>query len=96
MDFTSGFWQAVLTPESRVYTAFTTYMGLYEWTRVPMGLKGSPSYFQSRMAFEVLADLLYRTCELYIDDVIVHGQNEDDFLKNLEQVYDYTGGSVIA
>ena len=87
MDFTSGFWQAVLTPESRVYTAFTTYMGLYEWTRVPMGLKGSPSYFQSRMAFEVLADLLYRTCELYIDDVIVHGQNEDDFLKNLEQVF---------
>ena len=87
MDFTSGFWQTALTEQSRIYTAFITYMGLYEWTRVAMGLKGAPSYFQSRMAFEVLSELLYHCCELYIDDVIVHGQNEENFLFNLEEVF---------
>ena len=50
-----------------------------------MGLKGAP-YFQFMIATVVLAGLLYICCELYIDDVIVYGKDEDEFIANLTQV----------
>ena len=52
-----------------------------------MGLKGAPSYFQGVLASIVLVGLLYFICELYIDDIIVYEQCEDEFLKNLETVF---------
>ena len=48
-----------------------------------MGLKGAGPYFQRSMASKVLAGLIYRICELYIDDVSA----ESDFLVNLRQVF---------
>ncbi len=86
MDFTKGYYQAALAESSRKFTAFITYCGIYEWLRVPMGLKGAPSYFQSMIATVVLSGLLYICCELYIDDVIVFGRDESEFLNHLEQV----------
>jgi hypothetical protein len=46
MDLTQGYYKAPLAVSSRAFTAFMTFMGLFEWLRVPMGLKGAPSYFQ--------------------------------------------------
>ena len=46
MDLTSGYYQAPLSLNSQSATAFTTFMGTYEWLRMPKGLKGAPSYFQ--------------------------------------------------
>ena len=34
----AGYHQAALDEASRVYTAFRTIHGLYEWTRVPMNV----------------------------------------------------------
>jgi len=48
-----------------------------------MGLKGAGPYFQRSMASKVLAGFIYRICELYIDDVLIHGSTEADFLTNL-------------
>ena len=47
-----------------------------------MGLESVPSYFQRIMATDVLADILYELVECYIDDIIVFGQTEDEFLHN--------------
>ena len=88
MDLTSGYHQAPLSRNSQESTAFITFMGVFEWLRVPMGLKGSPSYFQQRMAEVVLRGLLYHLCELYLDDIIVHGRTEDEYVENLRQVFD--------
>ena len=41
LDLTAGYHQARLDEAPCVYTAFRTIHGLYEWTRVPMGTKGS-------------------------------------------------------
>ena len=49
MDLTSGYHQAPMDPESVKYTAFVTAHGVFEWKRVPMGLKGAPTYFQREM-----------------------------------------------
>ena len=86
LDLTHGYHQAPLHIDSRAYTAFITFMGLYEWLRVPMGLKGAPAYFQGVLAAIVLLNLLYVCCELYIDDIIIYGTTEQEFLANLEKV----------
>ena len=88
MDLTSGYHQAPLSKASQAASAFMTFMGVFEWLRVPMGLKGAPSYFQQQMAIRVLRGLIYHILELYLDDVIVFGRTEDELLKNLRQVFD--------
>ena len=87
IDFTAGYHQTPLHPNSRDLSAFITADGLYQWTRVAMGLKGAGPYFQRSMASKVLAGLIYRICELYIDDVLIHGSAESDFLVNLRKVF---------
>ena len=88
MDLTSGYHQAPLSLASRMLTAFITFMGIFEWLRVPMGLKGAPSYFQKVLATVVLVGLLYTICELYIDDIIVHAREPKEFVDRLRKVFE--------
>ena len=87
LDFTSGYHQAPLSETSQAYSAFICWMGLYEWLRVPMGPKGAPAYFQQSMAMEVFPGLLYTDLELYMDDVITWGQDENDFIARLRIIF---------
>jgi hypothetical protein len=50
-----------------------------------MGLKGAGHYFQRSMSNTVLAGLVYRICELYIDDVLIHGKDPETFLRNVNE-----------
>ena len=61
---------------------------LFQWTCVAMGLKRSGPFLQRSMASVVLAGLVYIICEIYIDDVLIHGRSEEDFLVNLRKVLD--------
>jgi hypothetical protein len=87
LDLTSGYFQAPLADSARTFTAFITFIGIFEFLRVPMGVKGAAPYFQQFVAVTVLAGLMYICTEAYIDDVIVHGKNEDDFISNLRKVF---------
>ena len=87
MDLTHGFFQAPLAASSRAFTAFITFLGLFEWLRVPMGLKDAPSYFQPTLATVVLVGLINVTCVVYIDDVCVYANTEEEFLQRLEGVF---------
>ena len=86
LDLTKGYYQAPLSEGAKKLTAFITPNGLYEWNRVAMGLTGAPGYFQRAMATEVLSDLLYVYCELYLDDIVVFGSTPEEFLNNLKKV----------
>jgi hypothetical protein len=87
MDLTSGYHQAPLYPDSRKLSAFVTAFGIFEWNRVPMGLKAAGSYFQRTMVTQVLAGLIFNICECYLDDVITYGESEGEFVTNLEAVF---------
>ena len=86
MDLTSGYHQMPLAKDSQQYTAFKTAYGLYEWCRVPMGLKNAAAYFQQRMATEVLNGLVNKECEIYLDDVLIDAQTDEEFIRSLENI----------
>jgi hypothetical protein len=77
--------QTELHPDSRQYTAFTTTEGIYELIRLPFGIKSTPSYFQAEMA-NSLRGLLYNICEVHLDDVIIYGRTQEEYLENLSTV----------
>ena len=54
MDLTQDYLQAPLTFATRAFTAFITFCGVYQFTRLPFGLKQAPSCFQEMMATIVL------------------------------------------
>jgi hypothetical protein len=62
-----------------------------------MGLKGAPSYFQREIASRVLAGYLGTFCELYLDDLIIFGDTEEEFADNVEKIlerqHEYFGTS---
>ena len=46
VDFAQADHQAALTLATIKYTLFILYSGIYQFTRLPFGLKQAPSYFQ--------------------------------------------------
>ena len=86
MAIGEAFVRTTTTQRSRKFTAYRTSSGIYEWSRVPMGLAGAPSYFQHAMETEILTGLLYDICEIYIDDIIVFANTPDQLVKNLRRV----------
>ena len=51
-----------------------------------MGLKGSGPFLQRSMSSKVLAGYVTCICEIYIDDVLVHGTTDDECCKNFRKV----------
>ena len=53
----------------------------------PLGLLPSANYFQKTMEVYVLNDLLYKICEVYIDDMLIMSSNDDNFISNVCAVF---------
>ena len=86
LDLASGYWQVELDPESLNKSAFTTYRGHFEFTCMPFGLCNAPATFQ-RLMTQVLADLEWGICFVYLDDILVASQTFEEHLKHLESVF---------
>ena len=87
LDLTQGYHQCSLTLATMVLTAFIVFCGIYEFTRLPFGPKKAPPHFQEQMAACVLLGLIYFICEVYLDDIIVHGKTTTEFLFRLREVF---------
>jgi hypothetical protein len=84
IDLTAGFWQMILHPRARPYTAFTVPgMGQFQWVTSPMGLLGCPASFQRLMETVVhnISNVI-----VYIDDLLVHSASHDEHLATLNDV----------
>ncbi|GBO01669.1 Retrovirus-related Pol polyprotein from transposon 297, partial [Araneus ventricosus] len=86
MDLTSGFHQMSMHPDHMHYTGIATEFGLFEYKRLPFGLKNASASFQRLMSI-VLAGLSDLQIACYIDDVIIASHNFQDHLQRLELVF---------
>ena len=77
VDLTSGYHQAPLAKAARELTAFICFAGVFQFTRLPFGLKRAPSYFQEQMATSVLHGLQF----------VIYARDDDEFLERLELVF---------
>jgi hypothetical protein len=82
LDFTSGFWQMVLDPKLRPYTA--PGMGQFEWKVVSMGLASVPSAFQ-QLIEQVVKGI--PNVVVYIDNLIIHSKMQKDHFRSLDTVF---------
>ena len=85
VDLRSGYWQIPMSPEDIPKTAFVTHRGLYEFTRLPFGLKNAPAVFQRAMQ-SILGSALGDYALVYIDDVIIFSKNEEDHERHVKCV----------
>jgi Reverse transcriptase (RNA-dependent DNA polymerase). len=76
-DLTNGFHQIRLKEEHKCKTAFSTPDGHFEYQRMPFGLRNAPATFQ-RMMDQALRGLIGTVCFVYLDDVVIYGQNEKE------------------
>jgi transposase InsO family protein len=86
LDLASGFYQVEMDPQDIPKTGFNVEHGHYEFLRMPMGLKNSPSTFQ-RVMDNVLRGLQNEICLVYLDDIVVFSTSLQEHLINLEKVF---------
>ena len=80
MDLKSGFWQVKMSEKSWQYTAFIVgSMGIFEFLPMPYGLCNAPATFQ-RLMQNCLGELDLTYALIYLDDVIVFSQTEEEHL----------------
>lgn len=70
LDAAKGFHQVEVAEEDQWKTAFVTHDGLYEYRKMPFGLKCAPAVFQ-RFMDRLLGSMRWQNALVYIDDVIL-------------------------
>ena len=83
LDLASGFWQIPMDLSSCHKAAFITHNGVYEWTRMPFGLKNAPMTFQMVMS-QVLREMNWKFVLCYIVDLLVFSNSFKEHLYHLE------------
>src|SRR5688572_8001937 len=85
LDLRSGYHQVAMEPKDAHKTAFVTRKGIFRWKVMPFGLCNAPATFQRLMDI-VLSGLNFEICLVYLDDVIIFGDDLDQHLERLKQV----------
>jgi hypothetical protein len=85
IDMYKGYWQIPMAEEDIEKTAFSTPFGHWEYMYMPMGcVNGSATY--QRMMEEVLAPFIGSCVVVYIDDVFIYSDTEEEHMQHLAEV----------
>jgi hypothetical protein len=85
IDLRSGYHQLRIQPSDKPKTAFITKYGLYEFMVKSFGLTNAPAYFMYLMN-NVFMDYLDKFVVVFIDDILVYSQNEQEHEEHLRKV----------
>jgi Reverse transcriptase (RNA-dependent DNA polymerase) len=77
-------------PADREKTAFTSHLGVYQFRRLPFGLGNAPGTFQ-RAIYIILSGIKWKTCLVYLDDVIILSSSRDMHLKHVNEALHLLG-----
>ena len=72
-------------PSSKKYTAFLCEFGLFQWTRLPMGLKNSGATF-SRAMRKLFEKHIKKFLYIYMDDFVIYSRTPEEHAEHLRIV----------
>ncbi|MBW0512647.1 hypothetical protein O181_052362 [Austropuccinia psidii MF-1] len=78
MDCMKGFHQNGVKPRSIKLLRIICHMGIYEYTRMPFGIKNAPAHFQRMMDTIFQEEILEGWMVVYIDDIIIYPETWKD------------------
>jgi hypothetical protein len=84
IDLRSGYHQLRIRPSDIPKTSFITKYGLYEFMVMSFGLMNAPAYFMYLMNI-VFMDYLDKFVVVFIDDILVYSQNEQEHEEHLRK-----------
>jgi hypothetical protein len=85
IDMRSGYHQLRIWPSDISKTTFITKYGLYEFTIMSFGLTNALVYFMYLMN-NVFMDYLDKFMVVFIDDILIYSQNEQEHEEHLRKV----------
>ncbi|MBW0514682.1 hypothetical protein O181_054397 [Austropuccinia psidii MF-1] len=74
MDCLKGFHQNGVKPNSMKLLRIISHMAIYEYARMPFGIKNSPAHFQRMMDTIFQEEILEGWMVVYIDDIIIYSE----------------------
>ncbi|MBW0566137.1 hypothetical protein O181_105852 [Austropuccinia psidii MF-1] len=86
MDVLKGFHQNVLTENVKKLLRIIVHCGIFEYLRIPFGIKNAPAHYQKMMNTIFPEELLEGWLIIYIDDIIICSETWDSHLLRLERV----------
>ncbi|MBW0529798.1 hypothetical protein O181_069513 [Austropuccinia psidii MF-1] len=92
MDALKGFHQNVLTPKTKKLLRIITNCGIYEYLRMPFGIKNAPSHYQRMMNTIFPKELSKGWLIFYIDDIIICSDSWYFYLERLSRVLEKVTG----
>ncbi|MBW0551457.1 hypothetical protein O181_091172, partial [Austropuccinia psidii MF-1] len=85
-DALKGFHQTFLMPKAKELLRIITHCGIYEYLRMPFGIKNAPSHYQRMMNTIFPTELFEGWLILYIDDIIICSDSWSLHLERLARV----------
>ena len=87
MDCLKGFHQEAASPRARRLLRIICHLGVFEYLRMPFGVKNAPAYFQFMMDQEFGQFIREGWLIVYIDDIIVATKEWEEHLTKLTLVF---------
>lgn len=86
LDGFSGYNQILVHPKDQENIVFTTLWGTFMYTKMPFGLMNVGATFQREMDIALLKEK-DKFLVIYLDDIIMYYDSDEQHLKHLEQVF---------
>jgi len=86
LDAFFGYNQIMMHPRDECKTTFMTEMSCYCYKVMPFGLKNLGATYQ-RLMDRVLAPMLGRNVQAYVDDMVVTSQQKEQHVADLEELF---------
>ena len=86
LDAYSGYHQITMKESNQLAMSFITPFGSFCYVSMSFGLKNARATYQ-RCMLKCFRDLIGRTVEAYIDDIVVKSKRADHLVADLEQTF---------